>query len=182
MVGHQTDMYQAQDGRPEEAPKENFYQELKQTPSIVYIYCPDPSKSSTSQEWTARLTVKSPIMYNILCAGLEWNNSNIVQEEAYFSDDFSDYYRVDGKQWHSKSHYFLKDMKLEPPSWVATIEVVTLYDQTMRPFDMDQLSQRTLHVVSATSEKGHLIHASDYSKRGPCFTMAYDEYLTIDIL
>ncbi|KAI1351059.1 hypothetical protein F5Y01DRAFT_315138 [Xylaria sp. FL0043] len=111
-----------------------------------------------SQEWKATLKMKSKDVPSLMREGLYWSDANVIQEEGHVIKDFQYRCREEDGKWRSKRHHFLKDLQQTRSRWVAVFELVALQDRTIHRFDLDQLSQQTMHIVSAKCQAGELIY------------------------
>ncbi|KAI0803851.1 hypothetical protein GGR55DRAFT_378180 [Xylaria sp. FL0064] len=177
VVSLSRNMNQAQHLQSVSATTGEFYDAERQSPSVFFTFLPYPSKSCSdmSQGWKATLKVKCKDVPSLMREGFYWSHANVIQEEGYVIKDFQYRCREDDGKWRSKRHYFLKDLQQRPPRWVATIELVALQDWIIHRFDLDRLSQRTMHIVSARSQTGELVYGWYHGKPDMCFNAIYDD-------
>ncbi|KAJ8131327.1 hypothetical protein O1611_g2293 [Lasiodiplodia mahajangana] len=135
-----------------------FYEEDKQTPSILFRFCPDTSRllRVDCHEWVAFMHIKCSDVPRLMREGFYWDVSNIIKEEGYI-----EYGRqgsnVDSWDSASERKYFLADIH-QPRRWIARLVVKSLHLDILYDFDVSQLSRKLIRSVSATNQDEKLIY------------------------
>ncbi|KAI3330099.1 hypothetical protein F4824DRAFT_492443 [Ustulina deusta] len=129
-----------------------FYKEDKQHPSIVFKFCPDPSRffSLRCQDWVAFLEVKCFDVPRLMREGFHWDDSNVIKEEGYIE------YGKGGPNvdvWTSTSTrwYFLIDTH-QPRRWLASLDVKASDVNILYNFNPSRLSRELVRSVWASNQ------------------------------
>ncbi|KAI1302744.1 hypothetical protein F5Y03DRAFT_396256 [Xylaria venustula] len=135
-----------------------FYEEDKQTLSILFWFCPDTPRLCRvdCQEWVAFMHIKCSDVPRLMREGFYWDASNIIKEEGYI-----EYGRQGSKvgSWDSAPEikYFLADIH-QPRSWIAHLVVKSLHFGILYDFDVSQLSRKLIRYAPAMNQDGKYIY------------------------
>ncbi|KAI1433610.1 hypothetical protein GGR50DRAFT_668004 [Xylaria sp. CBS 124048] len=146
-----------------EGSRGSFYYNTPGHAVISFHYVDDLSKRYFSQNWSARISVKSSDVASLMRDGFDWDETNIMGEEGHMNRDVS---RGD---WR----HYLKDLQ-EPPRWVAMIEVSTRRYGYWRRIDLKHLTrERMMSVVVWGQQGGAPVYRYDYKDPSKCYNLIY---------
>ncbi|KAI0817031.1 hypothetical protein GGR55DRAFT_693348 [Xylaria sp. FL0064] len=172
-----------------------FYREDPQDISMVFKFCPDPSRPYRIDEhdWLAGLEVKCPDVPRLMREGFHWDASNVIKEEGYveFNREYPEEAgitklgriwqwffpvtvqessrRIQGTRW-----YFLKDLN-QPPRWAASVAVQAVDARILYNFDLSQLSRGLIRSVWASDQFQHQIYGYRFDLPTVRVNMIYDK-------
>ncbi|KAI0910867.1 hypothetical protein F4823DRAFT_623961 [Ustulina deusta] len=160
----------------------SFYREDEQRPSMVFKFCPDPSKPYRvmDHDWLAGLEVKCPDVPRLMREGFHWDADNVVREEGYLEINEEEpteaggprqagVRRIEGTRW-----YFLKDLH-QPPRWIASLAVRAVDVRILYNFDLCQLSRELIRSVWASNQFQQAIYGYESYRPTVRFNMIYDK-------
>ncbi|KAI0429533.1 hypothetical protein F5Y09DRAFT_342527 [Xylaria sp. FL1042] len=173
----------------------SFYREDPQDVSIVFKFCPDPSRPYriSDHDWLAGLEVKCADVPRLMREGFHWDASNVIKEEGYVEVNREcpeqagvtnlgrmwrwffpvtvqqSSRRIQGIRW-----YFLKDL-IQPSRWVASLSVQAADLRILYNFDLSQLSRELIRSVWASDQSQHEIYAYQSYPPTVRFNMIYDK-------
>ncbi|KAJ2979707.1 hypothetical protein NUW58_g7133 [Xylaria curta] len=135
-----------------------FYKEDKQHPSVVFRFCPDPSRfyHFRCQDWIACLEVKCFDVPRLMREGFHWDASNVIKEDGYIEHG-KEGPVVDVLTSASKRWYFLTDTN-QPRRWIATLSVMALDFNTLYNFNLNQLSRELVRSAWALNQDQQKIY------------------------
>jgi hypothetical protein len=140
---------------------------------MQFIFCPDPSEHWCSQEWAAKLFVKCGDVPSLMVDGFYWDDANVVSQDTFTDGNIKNgNFRLDEKRWYGTGHYFLRDL-VEPPRWIATIEVFTLTFKTLRYFDLGRLRRHKIYYGLAVNEAKDQIYTYYHDQHPCCLSVIY---------
>ncbi|KAI0533199.1 hypothetical protein GGR58DRAFT_126797 [Xylaria digitata] len=153
----------------------HWYRETPQRETIRFLICPDPSQHPLTQDWVALLSVKCGDVPRLMREGFYWDVSNVVNEDGFINIDWkrgSNTSRPDGQKWYGTRSYFLEDLQ-SPQLWIALIEIMALYEETLYNFQLSQLSRENIQCAKAISQLGHYIYQYNYDRPQSCYNAIY---------
>ncbi|KAI0452878.1 hypothetical protein F5B21DRAFT_515718 [Xylaria acuta] len=150
-----------------------FYKEDKQRPSLVFKFCPDPSRFLTPscQDWVAFLEVKCVDVPRLMREGFHWDASNVIKEEGYIEygkkNPNINAWTVASARW-----YFLTDTH-QPRRWIASLDVRASDVNILYNFNLSQLSRELVRSVWAENRNRQQIYGyRSYTRRDRLYNAA----------
>ncbi|KAI1752141.1 hypothetical protein F4782DRAFT_530753 [Xylaria castorea] len=143
--------------------------------TMNFLYSPNHSMDWKIQEWAAFIYVTCSAFSHPICKGFHWGGANVVHEDVFVGEVVMDgEFGQDEKKWSGVRHYLLEDL-LRPRRWVAKLQVFTFSYETLRHFDLNQLSQENIRYGQAFCPYGRRIYQYCYGKFQPCYNTIYGD-------
>ncbi|KAI0445233.1 hypothetical protein F4803DRAFT_509023 [Xylaria telfairii] len=135
-----------------------LYKENKQRPSVLFEFCPDPTRSFSlrCQDWVAHMEVKCFDVPRLMREGFHWDTSNVIKEEGYIQYG-KDCPNLNSWKTAALRWYFLADTR-QPQRWTAAIDVRTWDVDILYNFDLSRLSRQLIKSAAAYSQNQQLIY------------------------
>ncbi|KAI0187814.1 hypothetical protein EV127DRAFT_498462 [Xylaria flabelliformis] len=164
-----------QDPWQPELESDSIWENNNQEPMIMILsYCPNPSKEWRIQDWVALMNVTCSAPPHPISKGFFWGIANVVFSAFMAIDVVKGDPRQDEQKWAGSKRYLIRDLQ-QPRRWLAKIQVFALDTETLRLFDVTQLSHQKIQFGEAFCPYRHLEYQYSCGKFSPCYNPVYGD-------
>ncbi|TRX87723.1 hypothetical protein FHL15_011385 [Xylaria flabelliformis] len=133
---------------------------------MIFLYCPNPSREWRIQDWVALMYVTCSAFPHPICKGFFWGSSNVEFSAFMAIDVVKGDSRQNEQKWAGSKRYLIRDLQ-QPRRWLGKIQVFALDHETLRLFDVNQLSHLKIQFGEAFCPYRRRVYRYSYGKFRP---------------